>query len=219
MYVPHRSFSLPFSKTIRMTSFQDPRQFVPPTGQSWTSLSRMREKYANKHTQDKVDARIWSITTEPKFAIGQRCLMLETADGNILWDLICYLDEDTITWIKCRGGLKAIVISHPHYYTTHLHWAEVFNCPVYLAAADQEWLSQVDQGSRRQFIGERQTIVPGVQAIQVGGHFPGSLVLHWEKKLFIADSLVTVPVSPHLDILRSETNRQVHRDLGILYHN
>lgn len=30
---------------------------------------------------------------------------------------------------------------------------------------------------------------------QVGGHFPGSLVLHWDKKLFIADSLVTAPVS------------------------
>ena len=37
-------------------------------------------------------------------------------------------------------------------------------------------------------------IVPGVTAIQAGGHFDGSMVLHWEKKLFIADTMMIVPV-------------------------
>jgi glyoxylase-like metal-dependent hydrolase (beta-lactamase superfamily II) len=170
----------------------------------------MRGKYSNRQQQDSVDSRIWSITTEPKFGIGQRCFLLETPEGNILWDLICYLDDETIAWIRSRGGIKAIVISHPHYYTTHLHWAEVFDCPVYLAAADQEWLSQVDQADRRRFIGERESIVPGVEAIQTGGHFPGSLVLHWEKKLFIADTFVTVPVSITPDSCRSG-QKKAHR--------
>lgn len=33
------------------------------------------------------------------------------------------------------------------------------------------------------------------KAVKVGGHFPGSSVLHWksEKKLFIADSIMAVP--------------------------
>lgn len=39
-----------------------------------------------------------------------------------------------------------------------------------------------------------RAILPGVTAIKTGGHFPGSLVLHWEKKLFLADTIVTVPV-------------------------
>lgn len=39
-----------------------------------------------------------------------------------------------------------------------------------------------------------ETILPGVTAIKTGGHFDGSLVLHWEEKLFIADTLVTAPV-------------------------
>ena len=43
--------------------------------------------------------------------------------------------------------------------------------------------------------GSSETILPGVTAVKTGGHFDGSLVLHWEKKLFIADSIVTVPVS------------------------
>lgn len=28
-----------------------------------------------------------------KFAIGQRCFLLETQDGNVLWDMISLLDE------------------------------------------------------------------------------------------------------------------------------
>jgi glyoxylase-like metal-dependent hydrolase (beta-lactamase superfamily II) len=38
------------------------------------------------------------------------------------------------------------------------------------------------------------SVLPGITAIKTGGHFDGSLVLHWEKKLFIADTIVTVPV-------------------------
>jgi hypothetical protein len=40
-----------------------------------------------------------------------------------------------------------------------------------------------------------EEVVPGVTAIKVGGHFEGSLVLHWEGHLFVADSFVNVPVS------------------------
>ena len=41
-----------------------------------------------------------------------------------------------------------------------------------------------------------EEVLPGVTAIKTGGHFSGSLVLHWERKLFIADTIVTVPVGP-----------------------
>jgi len=37
--------------------------------------------------------------------------------------------------------------------------------------------------------------VPGVTAIKVGGHFEGSMVLHWDGHLFVADTFVNVPVS------------------------
>jgi hypothetical protein len=63
------------------------------------------------------------IGTEPTFAIGQRALLLQTDQGNILWDCITYLDNDTIAIIQQRGGLKAITISHSHFYTTLVEWA------------------------------------------------------------------------------------------------
>ena len=87
------------------------------------------------------------------------------------------------------------MISHPHFYTTHLTWASVFDCPVYVHSADKEWLNREDKSGHREFINaQTQEIVPGVTAIRCGGHFPGSLVLHWEKHLFIADTMVNVPV-------------------------
>lgn len=172
-------------------------------------------KYQNKFTQDEVDKRVWSIHTEPKFGIGQRCMLLQTQHGNVLWDLITYLDDETIEWvsheycfsstlgltlpskIKGKGGLKGIVISHPHYYTTYANWARTFDCPVYTSIDDKDWLCQVPYDGSKDLIflsDTEEVIVPGVTAIKIGGHFDGSLVLHWENKIFIADSLVTVPV-------------------------
>ncbi|KAF2482324.1 beta-lactamase-like protein [Neohortaea acidophila] len=193
-------FDVPLSsppKSCRICD--DPRQFVPPTGQSWTSLHTLRsskETHTNKIHPDSTNASVHSISTSPKVGIGQRCILLETPHGNVLWDCITYLDDATVDFIRSKGGLKAIVISHPHYYSTHLVWAEVFGCSVYLAAEDEEWLCREDVGGRRRFLGEesvREEIVPGVVAVKVGGHFPGSLVLGWEGRLFIADSFVTAP--------------------------
>jgi hypothetical protein len=93
--------------------------------------------------------------------------------------------------------LKAIVISHPHFYTTHLEWAKIFKCPVYVSSDDAEWLNREDKDGVRKWIKgvkEIEEVGGDVKAIQCGGHFDGSLVLLWEKKLFIADTIMSVPV-------------------------
>ncbi|TKA83755.1 hypothetical protein B0A55_00065 [Friedmanniomyces simplex] len=189
----------------------DPRQFIPPTGQSWTSLARMRGTYSNKFRQlgdSNGEERIFSIWTEPKFGIGQRCLLLQTEQGNVLWDCISYLDAETVEFIEQKGGLKAIVISHPHYYSTHLDWARTFGCPVYIAREDERWVSREDDKGHRKLIdGTSEQIVLGVTAVKVGGHFPGSLVLLWSEKLLIADSFVTTPSALyHVDRLPGTTS-------------
>jgi glyoxylase-like metal-dependent hydrolase (beta-lactamase superfamily II) len=107
---------------------------------------------------------------------------------------VSFIDEETVEFINSKGGLKAIVISHPHFYTTHLEWARVFKCPVYLCKADAEWLNREDKNGTRKWVEGTQEIVTGMTAIQAGGHFDGSMLLHWEKKLFIADTMMSVPV-------------------------
>lgn len=128
----------------------------------------MRGKHQNTWVQDDVEKRMWSIYTEPKLAIGQRCVLLETPDGNVLWDCITFIDNKTVEFVKSKGGLKAIVISHPHYYTAHLDWARTFDCPVYFAKEDEEWVNQVDTEKRRRLIeGTTERILEGVVAIKV----------------------------------------------------
>lgn len=69
-----------------------------------------------------------------------------------------------------------------------------------MSSDDREWLCQKPPALQTLSpvggpAGAAVKVLPGVSAIKTGGHFPGSLVLHWKNKLFIADSIVTVPVS------------------------
>ncbi|KAK6949563.1 hypothetical protein Daesc_009646 [Daldinia eschscholtzii] len=175
----------------------DPRQFTPPTGQAFTTLDELRSNNKNVWTPFEGDERFISINTEPKVAIGQRAILIKTPNGNVLWDCLTLIDDDTINKIKTLGGLKAIVISHPHYYSTHVEWACAFNCPVYLAAEDKQWTTQ--SSTHQVFVDETELdlkingISSGVQVLKLGGHFPGSFVALYEKRLLIADTLVTTP--------------------------
>jgi glyoxylase-like metal-dependent hydrolase (beta-lactamase superfamily II) len=174
---------------------------VPPTGQSFTTLSALKSsttpKYTNKHKPLDKDSRFISIWTEPKFGIGQRAILIKTLAGNVLWDCITLLDDETVEWISSQGGLKAIVISHPHYYTTHLEWAKTFSCPVYISKEDEEWLcrSHVSTTGGQVFVETEDVDIfeTGVKAVKLGGHFPGSLVCLYDGRLLIADTLLMTP--------------------------
>lgn len=191
----------------------DPRQFTPPTGQSFTTLGALTSSPAGYHNVFSTygqDDRITFIYTTPKVGIGQRCALVKTPVGNVLWDCITLLDPPTIDRIQKLGGLRAIVISHPHYYSTHLLWAQIFDCKVYMAEEDREWLAQTDE-ERQVLITPACTSVPitipevapataetrqvdsGARVLKLGGHFPGSLVLLFDGRLFVADTLVTTP--------------------------
>ena len=59
---------------------EDERQFIPPEGQSWTTLERLRISHHNGFRQ--YEPGLIGIGTQPKFAIGQRALLLCTPEGN-----------------------------------------------------------------------------------------------------------------------------------------
>lgn len=41
-----------------------------------------------------------------QFGIGQRAILLQTEYGNVLWDLIAYLDQDTIDLVRICPGIS-----------------------------------------------------------------------------------------------------------------
>jgi glyoxylase-like metal-dependent hydrolase (beta-lactamase superfamily II) len=155
---------------------EDERQFVPPGGQLWTTPERLANGHVNGWRQ--LEHGLFEIHTHPRFAIGQRALLLRTSQGNILWDCIALLDDATEALIRELGGLHAIAISHPHYYTCMQDWARRFNCPVHLHGSDSEWVMRSDP-SLRHWQGETLEIAHGVTLVRLGGHFPGGTVLHW----------------------------------------
>src|SRR4030081_840502 len=158
---------------------EEERQYVPPTGQSWTTLTSLAARNFNAWRQH--EPGLIGIGTQPAFAIGQRALLVCTPHGNVLWDCISMLDAATVALIKGLGGLTAIGISHPHFYTTMSEWSRAFgDVPVHLHAADERWIMRPDSCVKL-LQGEKLSLLPHVTRIRGGGHFPGGAMLHWAK--------------------------------------
>src|SRR3954466_15342491 len=98
----------------------DERQFVPASGQSWTTLEGLRRTHSNKFR--RLASGLTTMETTPAFAIGQRAILAQTPNGNVLWDCIALVDDATVDLVQGLGGVEAIAISHPHYYTTMAEW-------------------------------------------------------------------------------------------------
>lgn len=155
---------------------QDERQFVGLQGQQWTTLENLQKSHRNAIYQE--GEGIWGVLTAPQFGIGQRALLVRTPDGNILWDCVSLINADTVELIKGLGGISAIAISHPHYYTSMVEWSRAFGgVPIYLHQDDREWVQRPDPAIRF-WKGETHSLGQGLTLIRLGGHFPGFQVLH-----------------------------------------
>ena len=95
----------------------DERQYVGYNGQQWTTLAQMqKDSFRNEFREH--EPGLIGIGTTPSFAIGERALLVQSAQGNVLWDCMSLIDDETVAGIERLGGLTAIAISHPHYYST-----------------------------------------------------------------------------------------------------
>ena len=156
---------------------EDERQYIGPEGQRWTTLKEMQTSHRNQ--LDVEGPELISIATEPKFAIGQRALHVRAAGGNVLWDCISLVDDRSVNSIQALGGVSAIAISHPHYYSSMIEWSRALgDVPVYLHAADGDWIMR-PHAAIVFWHGETHELAPGLTLIRCGGHFPGGTVLHW----------------------------------------
>ena len=82
---------------------EDERQYVGWNGQQWTAPKEMTEAgYTNRI--EEVEPGLWGIGTEPRFAIGQRALLVQTPAGNMLWDCISLIDETTVDRVASIDG-------------------------------------------------------------------------------------------------------------------
>ena len=188
---------------------QDERQFVRHTGQEWTALMRLQADHRNRLEEEA--PQLLGIGTEPEFAIGQRALLLQSLGGNLLWDCVSLVDDETAAEINARGGIRAIAISHPHFYSAMVEWAERFDAQIFLHAADREWVMR--KSPRIQFWeGSTLTLWDGLTLINLGGHFEGGTVLHsptgatGKGALLTGDIITVVQDRRYVSFLRSYPN-------------
>src|SRR5215203_2388031 len=145
----------------------DERQFVPASGQSWITLERLRNAHSNKFL--RLATGLTTIETTPAFGIGQRAILAHTPAGNVLWDCLALIDDATIDLLNGMGGVSAIAISHPHYYTTMVEWSHALGgVPIYLHAADREWVTRADRAVQF-WEGDIKAIGPNLTLIRLGG--------------------------------------------------
>jgi hypothetical protein len=174
---------------------EDERQYVGHDGQRWTTMAELAGSHRNRI--EPLEPGLLGIVTEPKFAIGERALVV---DG-VLWDCVTLLDDATAEAIGRAGGIHTIAISHPHYYTAMGEWAERFGARILLHAADREHV--VRPGPRIEFWeGERRAIADGLELIRLGGHFAGGTVCLWRagaggRGALLAGDIVQVVADPN----------------------
>ncbi len=157
---------------------EDDRQYVAWGGQRWTTPDELAAAHSPRIEPEGDE--LLGVGLEPSFAIGQRALLVRTPAGNVLWDCVPLLGDAMAERIEAEGPLVAIAISHPHYYTTMVDWAARFDVPVYIHAADRQWVQRTDPRLRL-WDGEELAIEGGLRLIRLGGHFAGGQVLHWPE--------------------------------------
>lgn len=189
---------------------EDQRQFVNWEGQQWTTLEELRVSHSNRIEEE--GANLVGIGTEPSFAIGQRALLVQSPGGNLLWDCVTLLDGQTIERVSDLGGIRAIAVSHPHFYSAMVEWSRAFNgAPIYLHAADRQWVMR-DDPCLRFWNEDVHSLWDGMTLVHCGGHFEGGTVLHrasgagGDGVLLTGDIIQVVQDRRYVSFMRSYPN-------------
>ena len=158
----------------------------------------MAELAGDHRCEVREDAGMLGVGIEPSVAIGQRMLVLETAEGNVLWDMIPLVDDAALEAVRARGEVRAIAISHPHYYSGMVEWSHALanvqgtSVPILLHEADREWIMRPDPAIEL-WSGETKELMGGATLLRLGGHFAGGTVLHHGETLLAGDIVQVIP--------------------------
>ena len=187
---------------------EDDRQYVGWRGQMWTTHAALAERYQLRIEDDD---GLLGIGIRGDFAIPQRALLLPTRFGNVLWECVSLVTDAAVSELKAGGGVKQIVISHPHFYSSMVEWSDALGgVPILLHEADREWV-RCSSPWVRYWSGNVHQLSKDVTLIRCGGHFPGSTALLWHAEgrrpvLFPGDALQVATDRRHVAFMYSYPN-------------
>jgi glyoxylase-like metal-dependent hydrolase (beta-lactamase superfamily II) len=168
---------------------EDERQYLPPGGQRWTTQAELAAE-GHRTTVTELEPDLYGISVEPRVGIGQRCLLLRTEAGNLLWEPPGLIDQPGVELVRELGGVAVVSASHPHLTGASIQWSHAFGgVPVFVASADRQWIRRPDEVIR--LWAGTEEVLPGVTFVQCGGHFAGSSVTAWARPEEPAGVLLT----------------------------
>lgn len=186
----------------------DERQYLPADGiQHWTDPSR----YSGPLDLVELEEGLFALRGVEGVGIGQEPNVLVTGHGNVMVEVPAAITDAAIGAVRALGPMRAIIPSHPHMFGLQSAWsAALGGAPVWTARADAAWLGRMP-AHLHLWEGEEQ-VLPGVTAAQLGGHFPGSAVVHWDGVdgrgvLLSGDTIAPNPDGRTLAFMRSYPNR------------
>ncbi|GGM10692.1 hydrolase [Promicromonospora citrea] len=189
----------------------DERQWVPADGQRWTTLDELAAQ-GQRIEVEELEPDLYGLSTVPDVGIGPLAKVVRTSEGNLLFDVPGFVDDDAVAAVRDLGGLAYIVASHPHMYGVQVEWSRrLGGVPILVAEADAGWLARTDDAVETWK--DDCEILPGVTLTQPGGHFPGSAVAHWASGaegrgvLLSGDTIFANPDRTSVSFMRSYPNR------------
>jgi hypothetical protein len=187
----------------------DERQYVGWDGQQWTTAAELRHTHHAEIREE--EPNLLGIGCSPSFGIGQRALLVRTSGGNVLWDCIPLLDDAILDAVRAAGGISAIAISHPHFYSAMIDWSAAFDAPVLLPSVDRQWIMRPDPRIEL-WDGDWLPLHDGLAIVRCGGHFAGAAVMHWPAgadgrgALLVGDTIMVGRDRRQLSFMRSYPN-------------
>ena len=159
------------------------------------------------------DSGYLGVGIEPPVAIGQRLLVVKTDEGNVLWDMIPLVDDAALEAVRACGEVRAIAISHPHYYSGMVEWSRALgrlqgdDVPILLHEADREWVQRPDPAVEL-WSGDVRELWGGLTLLRLGGHFAGGTVLHdaGRSTLLSGDIVMVIPDRRYVSFMWSYPN-------------
>lgn len=201
----------------------DDRQYLPADGaQAWV---RPAEVGAEVEVV-QLEPGLWGIDVTGPIGIGQQAKVIAAADGLVMVDVPAAITDEAVDAVRSLGQVRAIIPTHPHMFGLQSLWSQALgsetggsqasgsqepaSVPVWVAAADAQWLGRRPENLEL-WDGVRRP-APDVTAVQPGGHFPGSAVVHWvgqdgEGVLLSGDTIAANPDRTSVSFMRSYPNK------------
>lgn len=196
----------------------DERQWIPPTGQQWTTLHELAEQGFRTELAE-VEPDLLGIGVNRPLGVSHRGLLVRTPTGNVLWDPPAFLDAAAVNAVREAGGVHTVSSSHPHMYGAMVEWSRIFQAEILLPEVDLGWMQRRDPAVRAW--SGLSAPLPGITLIQCGGHFPGSAALHWEAGaggagvLLVGDTVFVTPGEDRVSFAWSAPNRLPMPESGV----